>query len=310
MSNIPKDCNLLGWDVGGTKSSAVVASQNGEIFDRQTWPSHAKKGPETMIEDFILHARELLTKYPTIRKIGVSIGGPLYPGKGIIKSPPHLPGWDNIPLAEILSKKLCLSVTVEHDAAACLEAEWLWGAAKGKTHAIYLTCGTGCGAGIMINNRILRGPDGQTPEVGHVRIAPDGPGSFGKSGCVESFCSGTGISKLAHFMFPETFSQPLSAKELRDLADAGDKSAKAVLRESAVRTGQVCAMLGDIFCPQIIILGSMARYFPKWWLEIVIKEFALEALPINSEHTIITAAALGETLQDLSAVAPCVFQQL
>ena len=235
--------------------------------------------------------------------VGVSIGGPLNASTGTILSPPHLPGWDNVPLKEILRGELSLPVTVEHDAAACLLAEHLWGAAAGCSHAAYLTCGTGCGAGVLIDGRILRGPDGQSPEVGHIRLAPDGPVMFGKAGCTESFCSGEGIGKLAGFLLPDRFPGGADTKQLADLAAAGDEDARAVLVESARRTGQLCALLADTFSPQVFVLGSLARYFAPWWREEIERAFRDEALPANSAHTRIVPAELGEKLQDLSAIA-------
>ncbi len=260
-----------------------------------------------MIRDFLEAVEELDA---SAVGAGVSIGGPMDARTGTIKSPPHLPGWDNVPLADILSDALGRPVVVEHDAAACLEAEWLWGAARGATHAAYLTCGTGCGAGVMIDGRILRGPAGQSPEAGHVRLAPDGPEMFGKCGCVESFCSGEGIARLAPWMFPDRFDRPVPTQELAALARDGDASAQTVLGEAADRTGQLCALLADLFSPQVIVLGSLARYLGDEWVARIRDAFEAEALEVNAADTRIVPAGLGETLQDLSAVAPCVFRSV
>lgn len=296
---------FLGWNVGGTSSSAVVADAAANILEREGWPSLAQRGPAAMIADFMARAERMLARYP-IDAIGVSIGGPLDTSTGTVLSPPHLPGWDGVPLAAMLRENFHRDVFVEHDAAACLLAEWLWGAAKGLTHVAYLTCGTGCGAGLMIGGRIVRGPKGQTPELGHVRLAPEGPEAFGKRGCVESFCSGAGISKLAPFMFPERFSSPTGPERLKALADSGDSAAKAVLDEAARRTGQLCAILADIFAPQAILLGSLGRYLGPAWVAKIEEAFREEALPSNSRHTVLRLPGLGERLQDLSAVAPAV----
>jgi glucokinase len=302
---------ILGWDVGGTASSAVVGMSEGRIVDREEWPSGVDRGPQAMVEDFLGHARRLLQVHKSIEAVGVSIGGPMNANAGVILSPPHLPGWDHVPLKENLERELRLPVVVEHDAAACLLAEVLWGAAAGCTHAAYLTCGTGFGAGVLMNGQVVYGPQGQSPELGHVRLAPDGPPMFGgKRGCAESFCSGEGIGKLASWMFPDHFPRPTDAKALGELAGKGDSHAGKVLDEAARRTGQACAILADIFAPQVIVLGSLARYFGRAWVEKVRKGFTEEALPINSRHTKITPAALGEKLQDLSAVAPCIWRNV
>jgi len=300
---------VLGWDVGGTMSGAVVGTAAGEILLDENWPSLVDRGPDAMLEDFLASARRMLASRPSVASVGVSIGGPMNARTGTILSPPHLPGWDRIPLRATLERELSLPVIVEHDAVACLLAEVLWGAAAGCSHAIYLTCGTGCGAGIIVDGRILRGPDGQSPEVGHVRLADDGPEVFGKAGCVESFCSGQGIALLAAEMFPERFSGPTDTESLAQLAADGNEQARGVLDEAARRTGQTCAILADIFSPQVITLGSLARYFGENWVRAIRREFKRQALPANSRHTRIVPAALGDRLQHLSAIAPCVYRR-
>lgn len=300
----------LGWDVGGSKSAAVVGTGGGRILWRAEWPSQVGAGPSAMLNDFLRHAERARRRFAGLRAVGVSIGGPMNPFTGVIQSPPHLPGWDNVPVADRLRERLNLPVAVEHDAAACLLAEWLWGGARGTTHAVYLTCGTGCGAGILVDGRIIRGPSGQTPEVGHIRLEADGPEMFGKRGCVESFCAGEGIGKLAGHMFPHRFGEGTTTRRLHHLARRRDRQARAVLAESARRTGQLCALLTDIFSPQVILLGSLARYFGAGWVGAIRKEFRREALTLNAARTVIAPARLGRRLQDLSAIAPCVHRGL
>ncbi len=299
---------ILGWDVGGTKSGVVLGTANGDLIEDRRWPSRVERGPDAMIGDFVERAAPLLAAYAGVGSCGVSIGGPLNPLAGVVHSPPHLPGWDDVPLADVLRERLGLRIVVEHDAAACLEAEWLWGAARGTTHAVYLTCGTGFGAGILIGGRILRGPNGETPELGHVRLAPDGPEMFGKRGCAESFCAGEGIGKLAPFLFPAFFAEPVEPRRLVELAASGSEPARAVLAESGRRTGQACALLADLVSPQVIVLGSLARYLPDFWMSDVRAEFRKEALERNSRETRIVPAGLGDRLQPLSAIAPVVFR--
>lgn len=298
---------VLGWDIGGTKSSAVIGTSSGEILAKETWPSNADHGPEAMITDFLRRARPLRERFPAVSALGVSIGGPLDPRHGILYSPPHLPGWDAFPLKARMTETLGLKVAVEHDAAACLEAEVLWGSARGSSHAAYLTAGTGFGAGLLLDGRIVRGPSGQTTEVGHIRLAESGPRLYGKSGCVESFCSGTGLALLAREMFPAVFTRAVSPRELAQRAEEGCAASRAVLMKSAQWTGRVCAMLTDLFSLQVIIIGSLARYLPPWWLGAIRDEALREALPINAAHGRIVTAGLGDRLQDLSATAPCFF---
>jgi len=300
---------ILGWDIGGTKSSAVVCTAAGQVQAKATWPSQTERGPKAMLQDFLDAVTPLRQRFGAFAAVGVSIGGPLDPQHGIILSPPHLPRWDRLPLGDILAAEFKLPVTIEHDAAACLLAEHLWGGAQGATHAAYLTAGTGFGAGILLGGKVVRGPSGQTVEIGHIRLADHGPVLYGKAGSVEAFCSGTGIALLASELFPEQFPQPVPVRELAEKAQAGDAAAREVLLTAGRSTGRVCAMLGDLFSPEVIIVGSLARYLPDWWLQEVREEFAREVLPQNGAHTQIIASVLGDKLQDLSCIAPCVFKE-
>jgi glucokinase len=308
MSHKDNEEMLVGWNVGGTTCSAVIGTSAGKILRKCSWPSRADRGPEAMISEFKEHCNKLLEGSPHPNALGVSIGGPLDPQTGVIYSAPHLPGWKQVPLRDLLTSAFQVPVRVEHDAVACLMAEWLWGAPNRQlTHVVYLTAGTGFGAGIMINGRIVRGPGGQTTEIGHVRLAEEGPRLYGKEGCVESFCSGTGISLLAQRMFPSEFSVPTGTRELCQLCAEGSDSAREVLMTAAKWTGRVCALLVDLFSPQMIIAGSMARYLPAWWLEEVRDELRREALPRHSSDTQVVAPLLGDDLQDLSSIVPCLF---
>ncbi|MFA7344337.1 MAG: ROK family protein [Terrimicrobiaceae bacterium] len=302
-----KSDRFIGWDIGGTKSSAVVGTCGGEILARRTWPSETSKGPEAMRGDFLANLGALKERYGEFSAVGVSVGGPLDPNKGIIHSPPHLPGWDDIPLLDLLRAECGLPVVVEHDAAACLLAEHLWGGARAVSHAAYLTAGTGCGAGIMIGGKILRGPSGQTAEIGHIRLSETGPVLYGKAGSVEAYCSGTGLALLAHEMFPSVYPKTVSAKEIAEQSRQGNDLAKNVLLASARGMGRTCALLGDLFSPQVILIGSLARYLPDFWMDRVREEFVREVLPQNGARTRILPSELGDRLQDLSAIAPCVF---
>ncbi len=311
---------ILGWDVGGTKCASVVGTKEGEIVARAEWASAATQGPVAMIGEFQQQAASLAGRFGAFDGLGVSIGGPLNMKTGVVLSPPHLPGWNEVPLQKIL-KDTCASwlspnapVVVQHDAAACLCAEYLWGAARASSYAIYLTCGTGCGSGIMIDGQILMGPNGESPEIGYAQLADDGAEmnfcGRNRMGHTESFGSGTGVALLAHKRFPEIFPLGTSLHLVAQRAQEGDEAAVCVVRESARRVGQLCVTLAALFSPQVIVLGSLARYLGALWVEEIQSVFEATALPSNSRGTTIVSSQLGGRLQDLSAIAPVVIKQL
>jgi glucokinase len=293
----------LGLDVGGTKSAAVVGDERGNIWDRVEWPSAAHRGPAPMIDELCHNAAALRARHEEIAAVGVSIGGPIDVAAGFIYSPPHLPGWDCIPLRDILQKRLGLAVRVEHDAAACAWAEYLWGAGRGGSRVIYLTCGTGLGIGMVFDGQIYRGAHGLNCEIGHARYRDDGPVAHGKSGSIEAFCAASSLGWLAAWRFPERWPKAPPSAEIAALAQSGDSLAREVIAINVRAVGDLCAWLGDFLRPDVIILGSLARYLGTEWVEAVRQRFVAETFAATSRHCRLAAPGLGERLQDCSALA-------
>lgn len=285
----------LGIDIGGTKCALLLGDENGRVLHREEWPSHAARGPAAMLADFTSRAQNL----SGFIAAGVSIGGPLDTVRGIVFSPPHLPGWDCFPLKEFLQNALGVPVFVEHDAAACALAEYTWGGwGAGARNLIYLTCGTGFGAGIVLDGRIHRGAGGHSLEAGHARFAPDGPRAFGKTGSLEAWCSGTALRLLSEWKHGRS----LDARILAALASQGDERAREIISLNARAVGQVCANFADLLFPDMIVLGSLARHLGDDWLHQVRAQFAAETHPAALERCRLAPAALGDRLQDLSAL--------
>jgi glucokinase len=248
----------------------------------------------------------LVQANPGVVALGASIGGPLDAARGVIHSPPNLPGWDNIPLKDILNREFGLPVRVEHDAAACALAEHRWGAGQGAVRLIYLTCGTGFGAGLVFDGQIYRGANGRSVEIGHARYRDDGPVGFGKIGSNEGFCAAEALGRLAAWRFPVRWPTPPAPKEIAALAGAGDADAQQVLSLNARAVGDVCAMLGDLLRPDVILLGSLARYLGSIWVDAIRSRFISETLADTSNACCIEPAGLGDRLQDCSSLVVAV----
>jgi glucokinase len=292
---------FLGLDIGGTKCAVVVGSRDGQIITRRQWLSQSHRGPEPMIQDLCDHATNLIQSHANIIALGVSIGGPLDADRGIIQSPPNLPGWNDIPLKSILEERLRLPTKIEHDAAACCLAEYHWGAGRGASRLIYLTCGTGFGAGMVFDGKIYRGSGGKSVEIGHARYREDGPEAYGKRGSIESFCAGASIGKIAAWRFPHRWPSPPTAEEISDLWQSNDSDAAEVISINARATGEVCANLGDLLRPDAILLGSLALHLGDAWVKLVRDRFRAEALP-DTATCRIEPAGLGACLQDCAAL--------
>jgi glucokinase len=292
----------LGLDVGGTKCTALIGDAEGNIVERITWPSDARRGPEPMIDDLVREGQKLIDRVDGVEAAGVAIGGPLDAARGIIHSPPILPGWEVVPLKDILAERLSVRVHIEHDASACALAEYRWGAGQGAQRLVYLTCGTGFGAGFVFDGRVYRGANGRPSDIGHIRCRNEGPTAYGKRGSAEACCSAAGLGLLAGWRFPDRWPQPPSSQEIATLAREGDPDALQILALSAESVGSMCAIVADMLYTDVIVLGSLARYLGDPWLEQVRQSFDDEAHPGARQICRIVPAGLGDRLQDCSAL--------
>jgi glucokinase len=304
---------LLGIDIGGTKTAVVLGDRTGAIRARAQMASPTHLAPETMIDQIAAMARALLDAHAAeVEAVGVSVGGPLDSEAGVILGPPHLPGWDEVPLRVLLEARLRVPVFVEHDARTGALAEWRFGSgirADGTYTAdlVFLTLGTGLGAGIISGGRLLHGRSSRTAEAGHWRIAPDGPLMFGKRGSWESYCSGAGIAALAAWRYPQRF-RTITVPELAALARAGDADALAVFGESATKLGEGIALLCDIFAPDVVALGALGVRLGDLLIAGAQVVVAAEALPAVAARCHIVPVALGERIGDVAALCAALYR--
>jgi glucokinase len=240
--------------------------------------------------------------------VSVSIGGPLDVLQGIILSPPNLPGWDAVPLKELLTARFHLPVYVEHDGNAGALAEWMFGAARGKRNVIFLTMGTGFGGGFILDGRLYRGTTDVAGEVGHLRIADDGPDCYGKPGSLEGFTSGTGIALLAHRMYPGRWNKSMTVRDLADADRTGSPEAHAVFAAAARNFGRGLALLIDTLNPECIVLGGLGMRLQDVLVQPALRVAEEESLPRAWKACQVVPAQLGEAIGDLAALCAAIDQ--
>ncbi|GAC1575104.1 MAG: hypothetical protein NVS3B7_07430 [Candidatus Elarobacter sp.] len=287
---------LAGVNVGGTTTSVVLGTAGGEVLERRAWPTQSRDG-ESLCAAIVDALRAIA---PEAHAIGVAIGGPMDAQRGVVLSAPHLPGMHGFPLKERLLAELARPVTVHHDAAACALAEVRWGSERDARALAYLTCGTGFGAGIVIDGRARYGTRGLSPELGHIRYRDDGPDVFGKPGCFESYGAASALPALARLRDPAFLAA--SGAEVAARASAGDTVAKAAVDDNARAVGAACALLADLLVLDVIVLGSLATYLGEPWIAQVRATFEREALPGNVASCALRPPSL-DGLQDLSGLA-------
>ncbi|MBQ8495437.1 MAG: ROK family protein [Clostridia bacterium] len=309
---------ILAFDIGGTKCAVTTALWDGnhiELLKTETIPTNLQIAPEEMIRKLILLADSIIEGKPDA--IGISCGGPLDSQNGVILGPPNLPGWDHVEIVKILANHYGVPVKLQNDANACALAEWKFGAGRGAQNVVFLTFGTGLGAGLILNGQLYCGANNNAGEVGHIRLDRFGPVGYGKAGSFEGFCSGNGLSQFGYTLalekiqtgtYPMYFQKgmtpkDITAKSIADAAKLGDETALAVYRVCGEYLGKGLSMIIDILNPEVIVLGSIfGRCHDLLWPS-ALAVIEQEALAASVAHCRIRPAALGERIGDYAAVA-------
>lgn len=280
--------DYIGIDIGGTKCAVVRGDEDGTVLEKLSFPTGDL---EHTLEQIFAGTEQLKTE--NTASIGISCGGPLDSERGMILSPPNLPGWDEVPITDMLEKRFRLPACLENDADACAVAEWRFGAGRGSKNLIFLTFGTGLGAGMILNGQLYKGACGMAGEVGHVRLYPEGHVGYGKAGSYEGYCSGGGIAQYGLG----------SAKELAAKAESKDPQALEVWERTGKNLGKLLALLMDILNPDVIVIGSIyarSGHLMKDALDQVLDE---EVLAANRRACRVVAAELGEAIGDVASLS-------
>lgn len=317
----------LGFDIGGTKCAVILGkgempeNHNELIIDKLSFPTDVKRGWKAVIEemlssaDIILERNGIEAPEKELIGIGISCGGPLDSRKGTINCPPNLPDWDNVPICDIFCEHFGIRPVLQNDANACAVAEWKFGSGKGTENMIFLTFGTGMGAGLILNGRLYSGTSDMAGEVGHIRLSPDGPEGYGKKGSFEGFCSGGGIARLAALVIKSAkengessilFEEAeISAKTVAEAAKNGDCLAKKIYDICANKLGMGLSILIDILNPEAIVIGSIYSRSSELFDSIINDVIKKEALPHSHNVCKILPATLGNSIGDFAALGLC-----
>jgi len=311
---------LIGIDIGGTKCAVILGTNAPQIIDRKVFATRTDRGPQQTIQNIFKKIEKLLRTnqidLQQIAGIGISCGGPLDSNQGIILAPPNLPGWKNIPLVKLIEDQYSIKTGIQNDANACALAEWQWGAGKGCRNLIFLTFGTGMGAGLILDGKLYTGTNDNAGEIGHIRLAKTGPSGYHKTGSFEGFCSGGGIAQLAQKILlkkyqagkPASFGpnpeviKGITTEEIAQAAKNGDPVAEEILQISGRYLGLGLAILIDILNPEKIIIGSIFARCQKFFWPAAEKIIRKEALPLAAGVCQIVPAALGEQIGDYASL--------
>jgi len=254
--------HYLGLDIGGTTIKAGLIDEANHVLE-------ARKAP-TVVDDlksFISKLTELIRdfqKSAAIDAIGIGVPGLRSSKAHVIVTSPNIPCLKNVNLEQLVADQVHLKVVSENDANAGAYAEFMCGAGLGLQHLAYLTLGTGLGSGLILNGSLYTGTSGYGGEFGHTVIDPEGRlCGCGKSGCIETVASATGmvITALERLKIEKRgllheVSPPLTAEKIYDAAVRGDETARDVFAETARWLGISCANLINLLNLEMIIIGG------------------------------------------------------
>ncbi len=297
---------LLALDFGGTKHSAAIPDlqrKKWAAYERVYVPTHANAQIDlaTMLE---MADRLLAGRKP--HAVGVSFGGPVDPTTGFVRLSHHVPGWENIPLADLLQSQFHAPTRVDNDANVAALGEYVFGAGAGCSSLLYITISTGVGGGWIFNGQIWHGTDGMAGEIGHTIVEPDGPLCLcGKQGCVERLASGPYMARNAAEILQENPTQgillrQLAGNELQKLngkiisqaAARGDEVAIKVLTRAARAVGMAIGNAANLINPERIVLGGGVTHSGALFWDTVRHWARQTALPqVNLQ---ILPAAMGD----------------
>jgi glucokinase len=315
---------VLAIDLGGTKIIAAIVSNQGRVMAREYRPTLADEGPQAVINRVLSTIDRLLS----LRKVGssqlssisIAAAGAINFEKGLVTSSPNLPGWQNIPLRDIVREKYRVNTFLINDASAAALGEHRFGAGREVNNLVLLTLGTGIGGGIIINGRLYSGPCGSAGEIGHMTIDVNGPRcSCGNIGCLEMLASGTAVAKeaISRIRQGERSSltdivegkiESITAEKVGVAAQGGDSLALEVVLKAATYLGVGMVNLVNIFNPEMIIVGGGMAKMGDLLLDPARQVVRERAFQLPAQAVSIVPAQLGDDAGVLGA-AIFAFQQ-
>jgi glucokinase len=255
----------IGVDVGGTSVRAGVVDGFGTVHDTASAPTPRSVAA---LEAALVGVITELTGRHRVDAVGLALAGFITPDRRTVRFAPHL-SWRDAPVAERISTRIGMPVVLEHDANAAALAERHFGAAAGASTVVFIALGTGIGSALLLDGELFRGAFGVAPELGHLRVVPDGrPCACGKTGCWERYCSGTALATTAvELLARDPNRSPVLHRLLRDqgrvtgrlvaaAARDGDPVACAAMDELARWLGEGLALVADTFDPEVVVIGG------------------------------------------------------
>ncbi|MFL5845879.1 MAG: ROK family protein [Solirubrobacteraceae bacterium] len=298
---MPTDC-VIGVDLGGSKLAAGVVDSELRVRHRAFRPA-----PTTGVLDALeTVARELIeAAEETVTAVGMGIPSLIDRAAGIARWTNHL-DLAGVAVADLMSDRLGLPVTVDNDGNVAMLAELRAGAARGASHAVMLTLGTGIGGAIVVDGRVVRGARGMAGELGHIVVDLDGPpcpGNCPGRGCLEAVASGTALAvegdravandRNSALARAEAAGRPITGALVTELAHDGDPAAISAVEAVGRKLGIGLASIANALDPEVIVIGGGVIAAGELLLGPAREELAKRALPPIAEAVRVVPSHFG-----------------
>ncbi|MBT2701544.1 ROK family glucokinase [Bacillus sp. ISL-40] len=308
---------IVGVDLGGTTTKLAFVTTEGEIVHKWEIPTDNTNEGQNITGNIAKAIDEKLAEHDQLKSnllgIGMGAPGPVNYEKGIVLNVVNL-GWpDNYPLKDRLEAATSLPAAIENDANSAALGEMWMGAGAGAKDLVCVTLGTGVGGGVIVGGKVVQGINGAAGEIGHITAIPSGgaPCNCGKTGCLETVASATGIVRLAKVELAKGLKGELSeklaengsitAKDVFDAARNSDELAKSILDEVSFHLGFVLASIANTLNPEKIVLGGGVSKAGDILVDPVKNNFEKFAFSPVRDSTKLALATLGNDAGVLGA---------
>ncbi|SHE25466.1 ROK family protein [Actinomyces glycerinitolerans] len=307
-----RDVGVL--DIGGTWIRGARVSRRGQILTRARRKTPGGPDPSSVVTTCVrtLEDAGALLEYAPVRRIGVSVTGPVDPRTGTLFTPPNTDSnFAGLELGARLHEATGLTIAVDKDTNAAALAENARGAAQHVSDFIYLTLSTGVGGAAVVDGRLLYGSTGTAGELGHMSLDPAGPRcGCGRKGCLEAYASGPALARRAA-EFAADVAGPLqehlaagrevTGADISHFAELGDHAALRALDDARCALSSACVDLVNVFNPRLIVVGGSVAAHHAEWLGAASRAIRTAALSPSSDACTVVPARLGDDVSLIGA---------
>ena len=301
----------IGIDVGGTNVKIALVDGEGKIIYSNSVPTYAQMGYEYTVNNIKQAIRDLMKETNTdakeIEGIGFDFPGQVDYKTGVVKLAPNIPGWVNVPIAQMIEEEFNIPTRIDNDVRCAALGELKFGAGKGCENFVCITVGTGIGSGLVINGQLVRGAANAAGEIGHIKLQMNGGPicGCGDTGCLEAFASGPSIVAMA-----QEYLKGGKSTKFREMAgadgentpyivakaaEAGDPVAKRIFEIVGTYIGMGLVSVINLLNPEKVIIGGGVAAAGDLLLDPIRKTIKERAMVVAGNSVEIVPAELGNS---------------